>query len=85
MNVRQTLTGLVFLRRISRALQEQNKLLTRMNELKELELSLGHPAAYKSHKGNMGRTPRVVEISVASVEAWDKAWAESHPQLDAED
>lgn len=84
-NTRSFLTGLVFLRRISRALADQNKLLERANELAQLKIELQHPAAYKSYKSNKGRTARVAEISVASVEDWNEQWAKSHPAVNDED
>lgn len=82
--IRNLILPVVFLRRISRALEEQNKLLARANELEEIRLSLSHPAAYKTYKANKGRTGRVSEISVANVADWNRNWEETHPRYDEE-
>lgn len=81
--LRVILTSNVFLRRISRELHQTNIHLARANELKEMELQLAYPARYKAVKaGKAGHTGKLVEISVASVNDWNNAWAETHPQLD---
>ena len=73
--LRQSLTLLVFLRRISRSLH-------RANELAEARLRLEFPAAYKAGAAsgpNLRRQPRLTELGVADVEALNKAWEENHP------
>lgn len=82
--LRGFITGLVFLRRISRALEAQNKLLERNNELLDAQLNIEHPAAYRAYKSNKGQPTRVASISVASVDDWNRQWYESHP-LDESD
>lgn len=83
--LRQTLTLLVFLRRIARALQQSNVIAARANELAELRLRMEHPAAYKSgtfSPGGNGRSqPKLAEMGVADVEGLNKSWAEKHPAL----
>lgn len=82
---RTSLTGLVFLRRISRALDAHNKLLEEQIALDRMKLQIEHPAAYKSHLVNRSRTGRVTDISVAKVEDWNTQWREGHPESDEEE
>lgn len=83
--IRNWVLPVVFLRRISRALEDQNKLLARRNELAEIQLSITHPAAYKAFKANRGRVTRVAEISVAKIEDWNRQWEEAHPTHEEEE
>lgn len=83
--LRTILTSNIFLRRISRELHQTNIHLARANELKEIELQLAHPARYKAIKSSKaGHTGKLVQISVASVEDWNAAYAELHPDLDSD-
>lgn len=81
--IRETLIGVVFLRRISRELK-------RANDLAEMKLAMEHPTWYKQWKGasksavNSLRGPRLSEMSTADVMEWNKQWEERHPRDEEE-
>lgn len=81
----QSLTTVVFLRRISRELR-------RANDLAEARLSLEHPQWYKSSpivslksKVNTLRPTKLSDLGTPSIEDWNRTFLENHPPQSEQD
>lgn len=79
--LRQSLTAVVFLRRISRELR-------RANDLAEARLALEYPQWYKSsnlartqarNPTVLGRPTRLSDLGTPTVDNWNKDYLERHP------
>ena len=82
--LRQSLTLLVFLRRISRELH-------RANELSEAKLSLEHPAWSKQWSGagkaarSQPSSSKLAGLANPTVEEWNENYREKHPEEEEDD
>ena len=78
---RSLLLNVVFLRRISRALE-------RANQLAETDLMLRYPAWYKASKvqtpqvANTRPTRRLSDLSAPTIEELNAAYKEKHPDVE---
>lgn len=82
--LRQSLTIIVFLRRISRELHDAN-VLTRAR------LSLDYPAWYKTNgladiaSKKITKRPKLTDIGTMDIEKINEKWREKHPELSDDD
>jgi hypothetical protein len=68
------LRALVYLRKISRE-------LARSNDIAEARLATDLPQQFRTYKsGNIGKRPKIAQISSPTVEEWNKKWKEQHPE-----